>query len=234
MKARKLFTVIMICCLFLSTLTFNSNKVLAEEIENTKVKYTPLEVSNSYSKVMVEDLETGEVEYIESVLEEGEFVHYVFNSEGEEKYKVEAVGNEIQLNGEVIATKTSEITEKLKMDTVKPTEYSTQAIKWEYTTTSSGNSSWKYAQATLIAAVIATLLGVPAGYSIVLTIATTFAGLELTTVYWKKSHYIDANRTYSTCKLASNTSFYKYSNYTGFIKSTGLVENSIDPCNQPY
>jgi hypothetical protein len=92
----------------------------------------------------------------------------------------------------------------------------------------------EYANATLIAGVIATLLGVPAGYAIVLSIAGTFASLELKTVYYKKYHYVDANRTYNTCKRAANTLFYRYSNYTSYIRSSGLLVEPIDPCNSPY
>ncbi|KOY80514.1 hypothetical protein MHB44_10380 [Lysinibacillus sp. FSL H8-0500] len=236
MKLNKLFSTIMIFCLIYSTLMFNPSTAKAQENTNTQnVKFTPFNVSDTYSKVKVENLETGEVEYLESILEDGKYVHYVFSDSGELKHKIEAIGNKIYVDGEVFA-EISEITEELQGDPalIKNNEFTTQAIKWEYISTSSGNSSWKYAQASLIAGVIATLLGVPAGWAIPMSIASTFASLELTTVYYKKSHYVDANRTFNTCKRASNTSFYKYSNYTGLIEITGLVQEYIDPCNSGY
>jgi hypothetical protein len=243
MIRKKILFTILIFGLFFSSINFN--KVEAKEttsFKNDKVKYTTLEMSDTYSKVKVEYLKTGKIEYLESVLEDGEFVNYVLSSDNKKIHKIEAIEENIYVDGELYGGETSESVEQVNKLAVSPkvtTDIqsegaSTAAITWEYLSTSKGNSSWKYANATLIAGVIATVLGVPAGYAIVLSIAATFAGLELTTVYWKKYHYVDANRTYNTCKRAANSLFYKYSNYTSYIRSSGLIVESVDPCNSPY
>lgn len=229
-KLSKLLSAAVIFCLICSTSMFSPHLANAQESVNAQdVKFTPLEVSDTYGKVKIEDLKTGEVEYLESVLENGKFIHYVLSSDGKEKHKIEAIGNSIYVDGEVYA----EINEESQIDADKlqEGEFTTQSIKWEYLSTSSGNSSWKYINASFIAGVIAALLGVSATTGIVITVASTFASLAIDTVYYKKSHYVDANRTYNTCKRASNTSFYRYSNYTGLLEVTGLVQEDIDPCS---
>lgn len=228
MKLSKIVSTLMIFCLIYSTLIFSSNSAIAQEIDdNQKVRFTTIEVSDTYSKVMVEDLETGNVEYLESILEDGEFVHYVISSEGEVQHKIEGIGNDVYVDG-VVFIEGSENTENSVIN--KNEMMTMSATKWEYLSTTSGNSSWKYAQASIIAASVATILRLHAGAALVLSIAMTFQSLDIKTVYYKKSNYVDADRTWTTCRTASNTSFYKESNYTGLITVSGLVEDYFDAC----
>lgn len=224
---KKVITIMLIFVMCLSTFSFNNAS--AEEpvvSEDGNVIFTTLVLTNTYSKVKVEYRDTGLVEYIESVLENGKFVNYVVSSDNERQHKVEAVGDAVYVDGKYFG---GEISNDVEADI--PNEYDINATTWKYLSTSYGNSSWKYANATIIAAAIATVLGVPPGTSLVLSIAMTFLGLELKIVYWKRYNYKDAKSNYNTCKRAHNTYFYKYSNYTGFIRSTGIVAEWIDPCN---
>lgn len=89
---KKVITIMLIFVMCLSTFSFNNAS--AEEpvvSEDGNVIFTTLVLTNTYSKVKVEYRDTGLVEYIESVLENGKFVNYVVSSDNERQHKVEAV-----------------------------------------------------------------------------------------------------------------------------------------------
>lgn len=242
LKISKLLSIIVICCVFLTTLNIETNSAAAKKnlvspSEERNVKLTNLIVGDTYSKIKVEYLETGELEYIESKLENGEYVYYVSSDNGKIKHKIESIGEDIVLNGEVIST-VSQPNKGIKTDVIAPMENNITSTKWLYTSTSYGNSSWRVVNGTIvfstIVAIVASILKIPAGYPIVGEIAWTFKANDLTHTYYAKSHYKDYYSNYTTCRTAANTSFYRYSNYTGFIQASGLISDSLDLCAQPY
>lgn len=203
--------------------------------EDNAVQFTVIEDTETYSKVKVEYLDTGEVEYMESVMESGNLVHYVLSEEGEKINKIESKNDDVYIDGEKMTDNTITVEPNYEPSvSLQSNEFSAMAIKWKYQKTTKGNNSWKVAKATLIVTYIAALLKLPIGSSLVLSTATTFASLELTQIWYKQDHYIDSKANYNTCKRAKNTYFYKVSNYTGLVKSTGKIVESIDPCNSGY
>ncbi|PLR70500.1 hypothetical protein [Bacillus sp. UMB0728] len=231
MKIKKPLSLSLIFILLLNLINLNTAAASEKVVYgDDQVQYTQLELSETYGKVKVEYLDTGKIEYIESVIEDGAFVQYILSEDGKQIHKMEIVEETIYLDGEVFG----QSVETVDKNSSSISGISLQATKWEYISTTQGNSSWKYANATIIAAALATVMQIPAGAALVLSIAMTFQGLDLNTVYWERYNYADADRDYTTCRRAYNTNFYQYSNYTGFIRSTGIVPASIDPCNSGY
>lgn len=232
-----MITILLTACLFISTFTFNANKTSAEDTvtETDDVIFTTLETSEGYSKVKVEDLTKGTVEYLESILVDGEWTQIITSTEGEVLHEIETIGTDIYLDGEAIS-ETVNVVELQKTGVValEPTFATAAATKWVYRSTTKGNSSWKLLNASIIAGVIATVLKVPAFYASVISVASALKINEMKTTWWSRSNYKDANSNYSTCRTASNTSFYKYSNYTGLIKTSGLVPSYVDACASGY
>lgn len=74
----------------------------------------------------------------------------------------------------------------------------------------------------------------PAWSQIVIGVVNTLWSAEVTQIWYKRYNYVDAYATYTTCKRANSTYFYRVSNYTGLLRSTGIVVQPIDPCNSGY
>lgn len=238
MNIKKSFVTIMATFLFISTFFLAISPVNAQTAtSNTEEKQdiiiTTLESSSNYGRIKVEDLKNGVTEYLSSVLENGEWVHYVETESGERLHKVEDVDGEVEIDGEVVSEIESEA-----VIPVKQFDYtnSIMATKWVYTSTTKGSiGSSRYNTGVFLAGTVATILKVPAFYAIVGTAIAFLNGeTNLKTAWYSKSNYKDAASNYNTCRRANNTTLYRYNNYTGIIKVLGLVSEPLDPCNSGY
>jgi predicted small integral membrane protein len=234
MKLIKLVSIISIFCIFVSTM-FSNSEVVGATSNDSPVKFTILEQTETYTKVKVEDFKNGTVEYVESFYENGEYVYNILTREDKVLHTFEKNGEEILVDGKVLETSTEYGPKNvLQKDIVSLGGYTTQAIKWKYSGVLYSSNTAKYATASYLASMIGLLLGLPVWAAAVQTTVSHFVLLDLKTVYWKRLFYRDANATYSTCKTADITHVYKWSNYTGYVSDSGLLVDSVDQCSSGY
>jgi hypothetical protein len=153
MKVKKLIFTMLIFGLIFSSLNLNS--VGAKEkktYKNDKVIYTVIEESENYSKVKVKELKTGKIEYLETILENGKFVNYVYSEDNVKLHKIESINDTVYIDGLQLGGETSKVVESSESLNAPSKNHQNSplladtpgiaSITWKYLSTSRGNSSW--------------------------------------------------------------------------------------------
>lgn len=186
------------------------NDVQVELLTDTKIKLT--------------DLNTGDVEYLETIKEADGKYSYIATIE-DTNYKIENTKtNEITITNQ----NTSEIVETVKINVEITTnnnfiEGNMGLNNWNdgytYDHSINSNSYITSSNMSLITGVIASIAGLPAWAAVVVAVATHLYGISADQVWWQKGVWYKSLNAISWMEKHA-TSYFENSNYTGFIETT--------------
>lgn len=173
---------------------------LPEAIDANGFRMETVKNTKENQKIKFTNKETGEVEYIESILENGKYSYISTSNAG--KQKVENVDGKIRITNlntkEVKYVEQEDITTNNTNPTQKnlSIQYSVDDIDWIYDKTVYSSISTQFAQVSLVASIIASVAGGPVA-GIILSIATYVIGESIDNMWYMKiydhGYYIKYN-----------------------------------------
>lgn len=200
------------------------------------IVYTP-----TNTKIIIQDLRNGKVEYLESYIHEnGNVEHIAYSDTFLKEISVEGNNVTITENGRMVECinmstyninnddfiREKQVINGIFPDLIQPNAWGSWG-NWSCHNSSSAISSTNI---STIIAIVASIMALPTSAAIVLSIAEAIRSVSVSTVYYKscsRYRYDYPNKLYETERKIT---IYQYSNYTGVLgentdRWTGALEN---------
>lgn len=194
----------------------SNNNILGDYLIQTVVDEA------EYTKQKITNIKTGEIEWLENYNYSDGTSYSIAKSETEE-YIIENNGNEVLVthNGKIVdkIDLSQEVsTEDVKANIDMGNSISSYAYgPWSDSTCTYSSRGFRVAILSAAIGIIASIFGLPATESIVVTVATTAFGLAITDVYYKICTQYRFDLPNELYQGRQTTTIYSVSNYTGYL-----------------
>lgn len=192
-----------------------TTSVFASESKITKKNGFEMETiddTKEHQKIKFTNLETGEVEYVESILENGKYVYFSTNDEG--KQKIESVNGTIKITDQ--ETKEVKYLKPIKStikDDIKVEDASSLAAAWwEQVNMYRSSYAIDTAKLSLVAGILASIYGGPVT-GVITSIASYLISINAPNVWYIVRQYQDQ---YDLNHWMDETYYYADPNYSNF------------------